>query len=229
MKNKIQNTSIPNPITRFYDINKCIYNIHKQDNVVYAYVERDEPSRLYACLFKERAKRPVVEKHIFPTSDYAKNYYNLLKLVYVYQNGSALADGMSKGKNYFVDSCDGRARQNLSLKDVVHLPRISDVLPLNKVKVRPCVHSVHIDNFVWSLLLSSTSELNDEFYGNPIAEILMFESAAEAAQYYTMQRHLYRKVDFSEPIRQNQKHIDCMNKMCQLLQQTKQKQGKVHE
>jgi uncharacterized protein YeeX (DUF496 family) len=79
------------------------------------------------------------------------------------------------------------------------------------------------------LLLPSASELNDEFYSNPIAEILMFESAAEAVQYYTMQHHLYRKVDFSEPIRQNQKRIDYMNKMCQLLQQTKQKQGKVHE
>ena len=227
MKNKMQNTSIPNPVVRFYDINKCIYNIHQQDNIVYAYVERDEPSRLYAYLFKERAKRPIIEKHIFPTSDYAKSYYNLLKLVYFYQNGSVLADGMSKGKNCFVDSCDDRARQNLSLKDFVHPSRISDVLPLNKVKVRPCVHSVRVDNFVWSLLLSSASEFNDEFYSNPIAEILMFESDAQAEQYYTMQRHLYRKVDFSEPIRQNQKRIDYMNKICQLLQQTKQ--GKVHE
>ena len=223
----MQNTSIPNPVVRFYDINKCIYNIHQQDNIVYAYVERDEPSRLYAYLFKERAKRPIIEKHIFPTSDYAKSYYNLLKLVYFYQNGSVLADGMSKGKNCFVDSCDDRARQNLSLKDFVHPSRISDVLPLNKVKVRPCVHSVRVDNFVWSLLLSSASEFNDEFYSNPIAEILMFESDAQAEQYYTMQRHLYRKVDFSEPIRQNQKRIDYMNKICQLLQQTKQ--GKVHE
>ena len=229
MKNKMQNTSIPNPVVRFYDINKCIYNIHQQDNIVYAYVERDEPSRLYAYLFKERAKRPIIEKHIFPTSDYAKNYYNLLKLVYFYQNGSVLADGMPKGKNCFVESCDGLVRRNLSLKDVIHHPRTLDVLPLNKLKVRPCVHSVRVDNFVWSLLLSSASEFNDEFYPNPIVEILGFESDAQAEQYYTMQRHLYRKVDFSEPIRQNQKHIDCMNKMCQLLQQTKQKQGKVHE
>lgn len=229
MKNKMQNTSIPNPVVRFYDINKCIYNIHQQDNIVYAYVERDEPSRLYAYLFKERAKRPIIEKHIFPTSDYAKNYYNLLKLVYFYQNGSVLADGMPKGDNCFTESCDDTTRKKLFLKDVIHPWRKPNKLSLKELKVRPCVHSVRVDNFVWSLLLSSASEFNDEFYPNPIVEILGFESDAQAEQYYTMQRHLYRKVDFSEPIRQNQKHIDCMNKMCQLLQQTKQKQGKVHE
>jgi hypothetical protein len=227
MKNKTQEALIPNPVVRFYDIDKCIYNIHQQDNIVYAYVERDEPSRLYAYLFKERAKRPIVEKHIFPTSDYAKNYYNLLKLVYFYQNGSVLADSLPKGDNCFIESCDDTTRKKLFLKDVIHPWRKLDVLHLKELKVRPCVHSVHIDNFVWSLLLSSASELNDEFYSNPIAEILMFESAAEAAQYYTMQHHLYRKVDFSEPIRQNQKRIDDMNQICQLLQQTKQ--GKMYE
>ena len=225
MRKKTQETLIPNPVLRFNDFSKRIYDIYRQDNSVYMLTGKAKRFNW----FGKKTYKHAMEKHVFSTPQHAMDYYNLMKYIKCYQTGSVSSEGntITGGVNCFVEANTSYKVTSVYLRGVFHIIKDSAFVPVDKLSFFPCLHSVRVNRCVYSLLLLSLDSYNEQYSATPFTEVTMFRNEEEACEYEKIQHMIYEKYDLSEPIKQNQKQIDYMNKMCQLLQQIKQ--GKIYE